>query len=95
MVDTSDEEMVDADSDNPVEVFVQDTTHLVCEDVNWVESSSIQESGLPSSGSANVVIALSVGEKERGSPIPQVLLLLLRLMLEVLLLPLSRFSLMV
>ncbi|GKG14875.1 hypothetical protein Tco_0354475, partial [Tanacetum coccineum] len=73
MVDTSNEEMVDAASDKPVEVFVQGVAHRVCEDVNQVESSSIQESGFASSGFADVVIALSVGEKERGSPIPQVL----------------------
>ncbi|GJX58062.1 hypothetical protein Tco_0289452, partial [Tanacetum coccineum] len=32
MVDTADEEMVDAASDKPVEVFVQGVTHSVCED---------------------------------------------------------------
>ncbi|GKF40725.1 hypothetical protein Tco_0124067 [Tanacetum coccineum] len=68
MVDTADEEMVDAASDKPVEVFVQGVTHLVCEDVNRVESPSIQESRLASSSSIDVVIAFSVGEKEHGSP---------------------------
>ncbi|GJT92577.1 hypothetical protein Tco_1081422 [Tanacetum coccineum] len=68
MVDTADEEMVDVASDKSVEIFVQDVTHSVCEDVNRVESPLIQESRLASSSSVDVVIALSVGEKECGSP---------------------------
>ncbi|GJU55119.1 hypothetical protein Tco_1228833 [Tanacetum coccineum] len=47
---------------------VMGVAHPVCKDVNRVESSSIQELGFASSGSANVLIALSVGEKEHGSP---------------------------
>ncbi|GKC61693.1 hypothetical protein Tco_1089291, partial [Tanacetum coccineum] len=47
---------------------VMGVAHPVCKDVNRVESSSIQELGFASSGSADVLIALSVGEKEHGSP---------------------------
>nr|GFD57516.1 hypothetical protein [Tanacetum cinerariifolium] len=46
MVDTAYEEMVDAAYDNPMEVLVQGVVHQVCQDVNRVESSSIQESRL-------------------------------------------------
>ncbi|GJU86530.1 60S ribosomal protein L11 [Tanacetum coccineum] len=46
----------------------QNKEWLICEDVNRVESSSIQELGFASSGSADDVIALSIGEKEHGSP---------------------------
>ncbi|GJS33203.1 hypothetical protein Tco_0531585 [Tanacetum coccineum] len=94
IVDKTDEEMVDATFEKPMEVFVQGVAHSVCKDVNRIESSSIQESGFASSGSADVVIALFVREKERGSLIPQMFLLLLRLMLEMML-PLPGFNWMV
>ncbi|GJY99941.1 hypothetical protein Tco_0517371 [Tanacetum coccineum] len=74
MVDKTDEEMVDVASDKLVEVLVQGVAHPVCEDVNRVESSSLQELGFAFSGSADVVIALSIGKKERGSPILQMFL---------------------
>ncbi|GJS68848.1 hypothetical protein Tco_0683413 [Tanacetum coccineum] len=47
---------------------VMGVAHRVCEDVNRVESSSIQESWFASSSSTDVVIALCVRKKERGSP---------------------------
>ncbi|GJZ30215.1 hypothetical protein Tco_0575262 [Tanacetum coccineum] len=71
MVDTTDEEMVDIASDKMVEVFVHGVSHIVCEDVNRVESSSLQELEFAFSGFADVVIALSIRKKERGSPILQ------------------------
>ncbi|GJW83958.1 hypothetical protein Tco_0157103 [Tanacetum coccineum] len=71
MVDMAHEEMIDSDSGKLMEVFVQGATHSVNEDVNRVESSSIRVSELASSSSGDAVIALSIGEKEGGSPIPQ------------------------
>ncbi|GKB54123.1 hypothetical protein Tco_0904876 [Tanacetum coccineum] len=50
------------------EEWLSGVGHRVSEDVNQVESSSIQESGFASSGFADVVIALMIGEKQCGSP---------------------------
>ncbi|GKB04780.1 hypothetical protein Tco_0832975 [Tanacetum coccineum] len=63
MVDTSNEEMVDAASDKPVEVFVQGVAHRVCEDVNQKQcgspySSDVLVTALADAGDA-VVAALS------------------------------------
>ncbi|GJV43115.1 hypothetical protein Tco_1427651 [Tanacetum coccineum] len=64
MIDTVDEEMLDATSGKLIDVLVQGVVHRVCEDVNQAESSLIQGSGFASFGSPNVIVALLV-EKEK------------------------------
>nr|GEV89551.1 hypothetical protein [Tanacetum cinerariifolium] len=90
MIDTSDEEMVDAVAGKSAKVLVQGVVHQLCEYVKRVYESLIQDSELASSGSSNVIVAL-FAEKEKENPplTPKILLwshFLPRLMLRMLLL---------
>nr|GEV93794.1 hypothetical protein [Tanacetum cinerariifolium] len=68
MVDTADEDMFHAASSKLVEVLVRCVLLRVCEDVNRVKSSSIQDLRFAYSGSPNVIVALFVGKEKESAP---------------------------
>ncbi|GKC95182.1 hypothetical protein Tco_1160624 [Tanacetum coccineum] len=69
-VDMLDIKMVDAAINERVEVFVPSVAYPVSENVVQVEPSLVHGPELASSSPSDVVVALSIKEKENGSPRP-------------------------